>query len=120
MPTLKYAKVLVVRNPMEKIAKTVPLHEVPILRDVHGEAAVVVGESVSSDMPVPDVETEFDRLRAVYGNHAEINMPYVEHVYGGALTGGLARALEAATDHGDEVVPAQKKSPRSEREAAAA
>lgn len=118
MATLKYAKVLVVRNPMEKIAKTVPLHEVPVLRDVHGAGAVIVEGEVSSEMPVPDVEAEFERLRAVYGQHPEINMPYVEHVYGGALTGGLGRALESATDHAD--AQPSKKAARAEREAATA
>lgn len=120
MPTLKFAKVLVVRNPMEKIAKTVPLHEVPILRDVHGESAVIVEGQVSSDMPVPTVEDEFARLASHYGMHTDVNLPYVEHVYGGPLSGGLAKALEEATDRGD-AAPAPKKAARAaEREGAAA
>lgn len=115
MPTLKYAKILVIRNPMEKIAKCVPLHEIPILRDVHGAGAIDIQSEVSSTEPVPEVEAEFERLKAHYGMHHEIPMPYVEHVYGGALTGGLGRALEAATE-----TAAAKKPARAEREAAAA
>lgn len=108
MATLKHAKILIVRNPMEKIAKCVPLHEIPILKDVHGEGAVIVGDEVSSNVPVPEVEAEFERLKAFYGMHHEIRMPYVEHIYGGPLTGGLARALESATDK----TPSPKKAAR--------
>lgn len=103
MPTLKYAKVLITRNPMEKIAKTVALHEVPILKDIHGEDAVEVKGTVSSTRAVPEVKDEFQRLQALYGRHHSVNIPYVEHVYGGALSGGLAKALKAATDKADAV-----------------
>lgn len=37
---MEYVKVLITRDPMEKIPVIVPAHEVPILEDVHGQEAV--------------------------------------------------------------------------------
>ena len=37
---MEYSKVLITRDPMEKIPVIVPAHEVPILENVHGQDAV--------------------------------------------------------------------------------
>lgn len=99
MATLKFAKVLVSRGPMEKIAKVAPLHEIPILREIHGKTSVAVGETVASEIPVPGVEEEHARLCAAYGVHPDAGIPYAEKVYGMPESGGLAKALEAAADN---------------------
>ena len=94
---MKYARITVNKDPMEKIARCVPVYEIPVLKAVHGETAVQLIDEVERDLDAPDVAEEFDRLRRLYRVHPERKVPYVEMVYGQPLSGGLAKAIEAAT-----------------------
>lgn len=96
--TLKYAEVIVSRGPMEQIAKTVPLHELPILRAIHGKTSVQISKTIDSKMPVPDAEEEHARLCRAYGVHPKQHIPYCEYVYGLPESGALQNALNSATE----------------------
>jgi hypothetical protein len=94
---MKYARITVNKDPMEKIARCVPVYEIPVLRAIHGATAVQVIDEVERDLDPPAVEEEYERLQRLYRNHPERKQPYVEIVYGQPLSGGLATAINGAT-----------------------
>lgn len=76
----KHVTVLVRRDMAEVIAATVFEHEVEILRDLHGDAAI---EETDKEHPVVEIDAgeEYDRLAMVYGRNDEGQM-YVERCIG--------------------------------------
>lgn len=94
---MKYARVTVNKDPMEKIARCVPVYEIPVLKAIHGATAVQLIDEVERDLDPPGVEEEYERLSRLYRIHPERKQPYVEMVYGQPLSGGLSKAIEAAT-----------------------
>lgn len=65
---------------------TIPLYEVPILKQIFGEENVAVGAVASEDWSASS--DEFDRLTRKYGEEV------VEKVYGTKAAGGLENAIE--------------------------
>lgn len=95
--SLRYTKLLIKRNVMESIARTVPLYEAPILEAIHGADAIAVTGEAERDVETPDANAEFERLARLYGPHPESGLAMVEYVYGRPTTGALAKAIEAST-----------------------
>lgn len=108
--SVRYVTLLVRRNVMETIVRTVPLYEAPILEAIHGGDALKSQGEIERDVPMPDVKSEFNRLVRVYGRHDESGLPMVEYVYGRPTTGALENAIKASI---------AKKTSRKQDEAAA-
>jgi len=77
----RYVDVLLRRNMAETLALTVYEHEVEVLKDVHGDAAVeVVGRA---DYPPVELDAadEYNRLKTRFGAN-DAGQAYVERVFG--------------------------------------
>lgn len=94
--TIKYAKLTVNKGPMEKIARCVPLYEIPLLRAIHGDTSVQILEEIEREGDAPDAMEEFARFARVYRDHPKAGVPIVEYVYGRPTTGALERAIESS------------------------
>lgn len=101
-----FEKVLVTRNEAHKQMVRVPKWEIPILQAIHGQNNVnVTGEKTLLKRAVPEPGAERDRLILKYGKDREMNMTFVEIVYGNGARGveQLAQAIAKA----DEPVTAE-------------
>ena len=63
---IKTAKVRIVRDARTEIVTTIPVHEIPVLKRVHGEGNVFVVDTGTSPRNL-DPEGEADRLIDRYG-----------------------------------------------------
>lgn len=109
----KHVKCHVRRDMAEIIPVTCFEHEVEILKDVHGEGAVEIIDSLPDVKPVDiDSSAEMDRLMNAYGM-TESGQPHAERVFGRSARGLEAHAhrpakkaagpaKKAAEEQGDE------------------
>lgn len=83
---MQYQKLLIERDPMEKLTVIVPTYETPILEAVHGAHNVSVLEAnISISSTPPDPQDEYDRLERRYGDHPQMGISYAEYVHRGHL-----------------------------------
>lgn len=97
---MKYAEVRIARNLVDALPTSVLVHEVPILRHVHGAQAVTVVREYevkdkTRDNEPADVVAEAERLTRKYG--AEVGQPsFFLRAYGpneDSALGSLAAAM---------------------------
>lgn len=98
---MQFAKIIINRGPMEKISKTLPAYEVPLLLAKYGEHAVQLVDGcitvVKEDRQAAD---EFARLRAAYpGDEASNDQPYVDVVWGRFGAREFARLFKDASNY---------------------
>lgn len=77
-------EILITRSMFEKIPRTVYEHEIPILKEVHGEANINKNDKKFTEYPVEEIDhaAEYNRLSQEYGMHPTIPMLTVQAVYG--------------------------------------
>lgn len=80
--TLKQASIIVHRNDLTGIPDTVFEHELPILRQLHGEDFVQVLKTEDVRVADFDANTEFSRLKRKYRNPNAADRDVVGMVYG--------------------------------------
>ena len=108
---IKTAKVRIVRDARTEIVTTIPVHEIPVLKRVHGEGNVFVVDTGTNPRNL-DPEGEADRLIDRYG--ADV----VTRTFGELVAEGVLDALER---NEAELPKAKKgKSAKAEAEAEAA
>lgn len=92
----KHVQVLVRRDMAEVIPVTCFEHEVEVLRDVHGDGAIDVIDTLPDVKPVEiDSAEEMDRLTNTYGTN-ESGQPFAERVFGRSHRGLEAYAHKPA------------------------
>lgn len=91
-------RVLIIRDSKTKVSTSVPLHELQVLKVIHGtENIEELGEAAPRELD-DDLDTEVERLISKYGSGA------IGEAFGGKLyRDGIKAALKAA-----EVTPATK------------
>ncbi|MGI9302732.1 MAG: hypothetical protein ACR2RB_08510 [Gammaproteobacteria bacterium] len=77
----RHAQVQVTRGPLEAPVSQVYLHEVPILKAIHGDNNVNILDEDDTAREV-DALNEYIRLEGKYGNKAPSDQPWVEVVFG--------------------------------------
>lgn len=94
--TTHWCWVRIDRGPMEKPLVCVRVHELPILRAIHGDANVARSDSApeSEDFHEIDATAEYARLESFYGLHTK-DESFVEHVFGRFDEGRFVRELQA-------------------------
>ena len=120
---VQLCSLIVVRDPLMKVPRTIPAWELPILEAMYGQGnledvSFFVGE-VDHVLP-PD--EEFDRLckSKVYGSDKEVNLPFAQVVYGRGSVGvqKLAQAMQAALATDEEEAPKRRGRPPKSEQAA--
>ncbi len=78
--------------------------EVPILKMVHGDQVVEIGEA-RCDLRVPEPEHEYMRLERRFGRNKETLVPRVVELYGAGVAGvmNLTRAMQLDLDEQAEL-----------------
>lgn len=104
---IKTAKVRIVRDSRTEIVTTIPAHEIPILKRIHGESNVYVIDTDTNPRNL-DPDGEADRLTDRYG--AEV----VVRTFGELTSEGVRSALER---NEVEVKPVKAKGKKVEAEA---
>lgn len=108
--TLKAIRIIIERDPMTKIPKTVMPWEVPIFRNQYGDEKIeILGETTVEVDEVPEAQDEYSRLRLQFGIDTDTKQSHTDIVYGRGADGveKLAKAIKAAGKTGD-VEAAQK------------
>lgn len=106
--TLMCAILLIERDPMTKISKTVYPWEVPVFRSQYGDEKIeVVGSQEVTVDELPDATEELSRLRNVFGADEDTKQSHADIVYGRgqdgvdrlekAMKAGLAKKAVAAS-----------------------
>lgn len=100
--------ILIERNPMTTIPKTVWAWELPLYRSQYGDEAVqIIGDPQSADIDdLPDAKEEFLRLRQIFGVDGDTKQSHAELVYGRGLDGveKLGKAIKASVKGDAEAV----------------
>ena len=108
---IKAVNILITRNPMTIIPKTVKPWEVPVFRSQYGDEAIsIVGDAVPVEVDdLPDPQEEYTRLRMIFGIDTDTKQSHADIVYGRGQNGVdlLAKAIKASAVSGD-VESAQK------------
>ena len=108
---IKAVNILITRDPMTKIPKTVKAWEVPVFRSQYGDEAIaIVGDPVEIEVDeLPDAQEEFTRLRMVFGIESDTRQSHADIVYGRGQAGvdQVAKVIKASAVSGD-VEAAQK------------
>ncbi len=105
---IKTIKVRIIRDEKTEIVTTVPAHEIPILKRVHGESNVYVVNTDTNPCNL-DPEGETERLMDRYGDAV------VVRTFGELTNEGVQRALVE-----NEAKPAKAKGKKVEAEPEAA
>lgn len=80
---VKYAQVIIERDPMTKIPKEVAPWEVPIYRAQYGDEKIeIVGEREVELDDLPEPLEEYARLRQQFGIDADTKQSFADIVYG--------------------------------------
>ncbi|MGI9302596.1 MAG: hypothetical protein ACR2RB_07810 [Gammaproteobacteria bacterium] len=79
--TTRHAQVQVTRGPLEAPVSQVYLHELPILKAIHGDSNVSILDEDDALREV-DAMSEYIRLEGKYGNKPPNDQPWVEVVFG--------------------------------------
>ena len=79
----KHVVVVVERSAMEKTPLSCYLHEVLLLKALHGASNVSIADDLPNEASVDVVAAEeYSRLAMLYGNDPKTSLPYVERAFG--------------------------------------
>lgn len=117
---IHYVPIHVVKDPMVSIGRCVGEHELPILKEIHGDGAIEliagdetitksgkgknaaherrVGDIIMRDDEIVNALEEYERLVRKYGRHVEREMSNAEAVYGRFDTGTFVSSLGGPVD----------------------
>lgn len=95
---IRHVTVEIRRNETVSLVNSFPQWEIPVLKAVHGDDAVVVkGEKLVNREP-PEAQDEFvrlnDRYKRARNEDGSLGTPFVHMVYGELGVDRLARAIE--------------------------
>ncbi len=111
---VRMARCRVIRGPMEAIAVTVPVYELPLLRAMYGADNVVEEERLLAE-GARDPEAELERLVQRYGDHPDAGVPWTHMVFGPDPARFRQAVLEAHEDlpqaGGEEAQPPEDRAP---------
>ncbi len=99
MDKIKAINIIIERDPMTKIPKTVKPWEVPIYRSQYGDEKVqIVGDPVVFEGELPEAQEEYYRLRLVFGIDTDTKQSHTDLVYGRGQDGidKLEKAIKAS------------------------
>lgn len=100
----KLLRILIDRDPMTKIPKTVAPWEVPVFREQYGEEKVIIeGVHEIEVDELPEAGEEFARMRQVFGINPDDKSSYVDNVYGRGKAGveALEKAINSTASKAD-------------------
>jgi hypothetical protein len=98
---MRLIKIIIHKNELTHVAKSVPPWEVPLIDAIHKGAIKQVGETDSFD-PLPDAKSEYARLERCYREFRDDNGDYTGETVVGAVYGrfgaGIANLAKAIAD----------------------
>lgn len=97
MSTIKFAQVIIHRDPMTKIPKEVLPWEVPIYRAQYGDEKVEILGEVEREYEALEPAEEYSRLRQQFGIEPDTKQSFADIVYGRGAAGvdALEKAMKA-------------------------
>lgn len=98
MLEVKTVSVIIERDPMTKIPKSIMAWELDIYREKYPDKVEVVGHSTVQMDELPDPESEAVRMRELHGADAKTGQVYFDDVYGRGRAGiaEFEKAIHAA------------------------